>query len=87
MGYFVSITNMMDITRLILIYVYVYGKLDNYVSRTFILPTIFLLMWFKVLAYLSVFKPTRYLIKMIHEILRDVKTFMIVLFTVMFAYA
>lgn len=86
-GYFGSIDNLMDLTRIILVYLYVQGAVDTVMARTFILPIIFLFMWYKVITYLSVFKPTRYLIKMIHEILRDVKTFMIVLFTVMFAYA
>lgn len=37
--------------------------------------------------YLTVFKPTRYLIKMIFEIITDIKAFLIILFTAMFAYA
>ena len=44
-------------------------------------------MWFKILAYLTVFKPTRYLIKMIFEIINDITTFLIILFTALIAYA
>ena len=44
-------------------------------------------MWFKILSYLSVFKPTRYLIKMTFEIINDITTFLIILFTALFAYA
>ena len=39
------------------------------------------------LNYLLVFKPTRYLIKMIFEIIKDIKTFLIILFSSLFAYA
>jgi hypothetical protein len=52
-----------------------------------ILPITFMLMWVKILSYFSVFKPTRYLIKMIFEIIADILTFLIILFTAIFAYA
>lgn len=39
------------------------------------------------LNYLLVFKPTRYLIKMIFEIIYDIKTFLIILFSSLLAYA
>ena len=53
----------------------------------YVLPILFLLMWYKIINYLSVFKPTRYLIKMIFEIISDISTFMIIMFTALFAYA
>jgi ABC-type multidrug transport system fused ATPase/permease subunit len=47
----------------------------------------FLLMWVKIITYLSVFKSTRYLIKMIMEIIADISTFLIILGIAMMAYA
>lgn len=64
--YFFSIVNIMDISRIILIYLYGFGAFDSYeIQRSIVLPVILLLMWCKVIIYLAVFKPTRYLIKMI----------------------
>jgi hypothetical protein len=81
-------TNIIDITRLTLIYMNLAPK----VFPTFpqmsneLISLIFLMMWIKILNYLAVFKPTRYLIKMIFEIIADIKTFLIILFTTLFAY-
>jgi hypothetical protein len=47
----------------------------------------FLLMWVKILTYLAVFKDTRYLIKMIIEIIVEIKTFIFILFLAIIAYA
>jgi ABC-type multidrug transport system fused ATPase/permease subunit len=44
-------------------------------------------MWVKIITYLSVFKSTRYLIKMIMEIIADISTFLIILGIAMMAYA
>lgn len=49
--------------------------------------TIYFLMWYKILNYLTVFKPTRYLIKMIFETVSDIKAFIVILFAAMLAYA
>jgi len=46
----------------------------------------FLLIWIKILTYLAVFKPTRYLIKMILDIIKDISTFLIILITALVAY-
>jgi hypothetical protein len=48
---------------------------------------VYFLMWYKILNYLTAFKPTRYLIKMIFEIVNDIKAFVIILFAAMTAYA
>jgi len=61
--------------------------LDGFELPDYVAPILFLLMWFKILSYLTVFKPTRYLIKMIFEIINDIRTFLIILFTALFAYA
>ncbi len=47
----------------------------------------FLLMWIKILTYLAVFKKTRYLIKMIIEIIGEITTFLFILFIAILAYA
>ena len=47
----------------------------------------FLLIWIKILTYLAVFKATRYLIKMIVDIIKDISTFLIILLTALVAYA
>ena len=41
----------------------------------------------KIINYLTIFKPTRYLIKMVSEIIKDIKSFLIILFAAIFAYA
>jgi len=53
----------------------------------FVMPVTFFLMWARILQFFIVFKPTRYLIKMIFEILQDMMTFLIILLAAMFAYA
>lgn len=86
--YFKSFNNILDLGRLAAIYIYLLSVVDDkFELPTYILPSTFLLMWFKILAYLSVFKPTRYLIKMIFEIINDISTFLVILFTALFAYA
>jgi hypothetical protein len=80
-------TNMIDLARLTLIYMNLATKVypTFYVSNEIIALT-FLLMWIKIFNYLAVFKATRYLIKMIFEIVADIKTFLIILFITLFAY-
>ena len=46
----------------------------------------FMLMWVKILTYLAVFKSTRYLIKMIIEIIAEITTFIVILFIAILAY-
>ena len=84
--------NILDLARLSLIFYYIGSNTGNggkgyYDPPPGVLPFTFLLMWFKILSYLSVFKPTRYLIKMIFEIIADILTFLIILFITIFAYA
>lgn len=47
----------------------------------------FILIWLKTLTYLAVYEPTRYFIKMIMEIVSNIKTFMIILILAMVAYS
>ena len=65
-NYFLSYANIMDVSRITLIYLFVYGAFDDEdIQRNFVLPAILILLWYRVISYLSVFKATRYLIKMI----------------------
>ncbi len=48
--------------------------------------TMFMLMWVKILTYLAVFKKTRYLIKMIIEIIAEITTFLFILIISIVAY-
>lgn len=86
--YFLSQTNITDLARLGTIYLYLYSHQNqDFELPTYLVPVMFMFMWFKILAYLTVFKPTRYLIKMIFEIIGDITTFLIILFTALIAYA
>jgi hypothetical protein len=52
-----------------------------------LIGAMFLLTWIKVITYQAVFKQTRYLIKMIMEIIADISTFLTILLISMIAYA
>ena len=82
--------NYFDMSRLFGVYLLCYEIIRD--DPEFILPyqvrpTVFLLMWHKVINYLKVFKATRYIIQMIGEILMDIMSFLLILFTSMFAYS
>lgn len=85
-----QMTNMFDITRLFIVYVYIasiandsfYNSVPNGIA-----PVTMLLLWYKIFNFLTVFKPTRYLIKMIFEIINDIKAFLIILFVAILSYA
>ena len=87
LAYFKSVYNMLDVIRCIAIYGIVYARLRNLELQNEIIATMFLVMWVKIITYLTVFKCTRYLIKMILEILVDIQTFLIILFMALLAYA
>ena len=88
LGYFHDPKNWLDLTRLTLMFMILVSKSGlNYSVPHELYPITFFLMWVKILSYFSVFKPTRYLIKMIFEIISDILTFLIILFTAIFAYA
>ena len=75
-GYFMSFQNLCDFFSL-LITIFLFFENNDYFS--FIRPFVFLLVWFKLFTCLSVFKPIRYFIQMIFEIVRDISTFLIIL--------
>lgn len=89
LDYFSDIKNLSDILRAVMNFLYIFQFLAPSVLT---LPEDFyamisVLMWYKFLNYLTIFKPTRYLIKMIFEIINDIRAFLIILFAAMFAYA
>jgi hypothetical protein len=52
-------------------------KIDKYYPYlSFIKPVLFLLLWFKIFNFMSVFKIVRYFIQMIFEIFKDISAFM-----------
>jgi hypothetical protein len=73
--YFSSLANILDVARISLINLILFSSIypdlkDQLPSQ--ILPLAYLLVWVKQFGYLMVFKPTRYLIKMILEIIKDI---------------
>lgn len=85
-----QMNNLIDLTRLMVAYVFIASKANDQLNTTVpanLAPVTMLLMWYKMFNYLTVFKPTRYLIKMIFEIINDIKAFLIILFVAILAYA
>lgn len=80
---------MTDISRAIFNYLYIFEflfpKVLTLPQETYAVISLF--MWIKFLNYLTIFKPLRYLIKMLSEIMNDIQAFIIILFTAMLAYA
>lgn len=85
-SYFSSIWNIMDLIRMALIYTVILMDMLSYDLPKWINPVMLLLMWIKIFNYLAVFESTRYLIKMIFEIIEDVSAFLIILVTAILAY-
>lgn len=82
--------NLIDMTRLILSYSFIASKVSDGLNAHFpdgLAPITILLLWYKIFNYLTVFKPTRYLIKMIFEIIQDIRAFLIILFVAILSYA
>ena len=88
LGYLLSVVNLIDFARLFAGFAYLYYTTHpGHEPPGYLLPITLLFMWIKIFSYLAVFKPTRYMIQMISEIINDSKSFMIILFTAMTAYA
>ena len=86
-----DIWNVMDMFRLGLSFTVLINELLKEHDMTdipdFVLPTMFLLCWIKVLlSYLAVFEATRYFVKMIIEIIMDIRSFLIILFISLIAF-
>lgn len=78
--------NILDVFRLLLIGVAVLGQDYDKEFTQALIPYMFILLWIKTLTYLAIFKQTRYLIKMILEIINDIKIFLIILLISMTAF-
>jgi hypothetical protein len=93
--YFMSvgaIWNVLDVGSSLAVISFVILKftgLDRSTGQTpFIIGSVAVfLLWLKVLNYLRIFKPTRFFIKMIIEMFIDIKSFLIVFFIAIFAFA
>lgn len=76
----------MDVIRIGLIYYYLITMFTNGNIPQEVIPIMFFLLWVKIFKYLSVFYAFRHLIMMIQEILKDISTFLAILFLAMVAY-
>jgi len=79
--------NILDLTRIILIYRLVLSEALGWDWFDSFLPVMFLVVWLRIFNQLQVFDPVRYLIKMIMEIIIDIQSFMLILILAMVAYA
>jgi len=85
--YFGDVMNILDMTRIILITWYLVSNVFFATSiQIEVIPFMFFLLWLKIFKYLQVFSAFRYLIMMIQEIVKDISTFLAILFLAMFAY-
>ena len=88
LSYFKDFWNWIDFIRIALVYFCIITeRSENYKVGEETLAIMFLFVWFKVFKYLQVFEPLRYLIKMIFECVKCLRTFMMILLTALFAYA
>lgn len=76
----------MDLIRLAFIYTIIILFIFEMESAKWIESVMLLSMWIKIFNYLAVFESTRYLIKMIFEIISDASAFLIILLTAIIAY-
>ena len=77
----------MDIIRIFIIYFCIITEKSDLKVGNETLAIMFSFVWIKVIKYLQVFKPLRYLIKMIFECIWNLRTFMTILLLAMVAYA
>ena len=92
--YFKQFQNWFDMLRIVFIVVslsmhenFTSGNPDQESARQFVLLTMFCLFWYKlVYAFFPIFRETRYLMQMINETTNDIRSFILILFTTMFAY-
>lgn len=88
-SYFTEIWNLLDITRIILIFIYVISGwyLDDKGWLTFLLALTMFLSMVRTGSLFRLFRRTRYLIRMIQEIVWDMWPFLIVYFYSIFSFA
>lgn len=90
MEYFTDIWNMIDLSSLILNALYLYGEVSNtiaYDNMQIIGAIAIMLMWFKLFYWMRLFQPFSAFIRMITEIIKDIKVFLIMLIISLGAFA
>ena len=79
-SYFFEFWNYLDLARSYLIYHSIFYDVQDKEVEAGVVPFMFLMLWLKVLLYyMSIFEQIRYMVKMITEILFDIKTFLFIL--------
>lgn len=89
-SYFIDIWNVIDISSLIINVVFLYGEVSNNINNDtlqVIGSVAILLMWVKMFYWMRLFKPFSAFIRMITEIIKDVKVFLVMLLISLFAFA
>lgn len=87
LDYFKDFINVIDLFRIALIYLSIFDQLLTLEMPDELHAVMFTLIWFKILTYLAAFKPMRYLIQMIFDILYDIRTFLMILLLATVAYS
>jgi len=89
-SYFFDVWNVVDVGSLSLNALYVYGETTNGIAPdqlSVIASICLLLMWFKLFYWMRLFKPFSAFIRMITEIIKDVKVFLVMLLISLSAFA
>ena len=99
-SYWTDFWNLYDLSRIVLLYVYIVmqgiliSKIndgvipdDSFYWSAYIFAFLNVLSWFRLISYLRVFSPTRGLIRLIIEIVKDMWAFSIVLVLALFAFS
>lgn len=81
-SYFTDVWNMLDASRIIILYTHAAVSLANAnrVAEDVLLMLLTLVMWTRLVGYLRIFDGTRYLIHMIIEVIKDLGPFLILFF-------
>lgn len=90
LSYFFDVWNVIDLTSLGINAVYVYGEITNNISYGWLQvigSCAVMLMWFKLFYWMRLFKPFSAFIRMITEIIKDIKVFMVMLIISLMAFA
>lgn len=86
--YIQDLWNVIDLLRILMVYIYgVFTLLDWNLpfTETIQLLIMVLLVWFRFISYFRIFNKTRYLIRMIREVIHDMVPFLLVLAVTTFA--
>ena len=86
-SYFLSIFNIFDLLRILLLYVYPIAVFQNagITSQNWILAAANIMCWYRLIGYIRIFQPTRYLIRMCAEVMKALGPFLLIFFTIIIA--